>query len=167
MANFSVELRERASKIRLLALDCDGVLTDGGVYIFEDGQEFRRFNIKDGLGLKQIMTKGIYVVIISGSTSLSVRHRAQSLGISEIYLGINNKLLILEEICQRLKVNFSDVAYIGDDLLDLPIIERVGLPCAPSDAHEKLKNNVLYITPATGGNGSVRNVCDLLVTSSI
>jgi len=158
------EIRRRADSIRLLALDVDGVLTDGGVYVLEDGTEFRRFDIKDGLGLKRVMEAGFEVAIISASFSRPVIHRAQTLGIKQVHLGIANKLQKLGEICKNLGIELSEVAYMGDDLADLPMLEEVGLFLAPSDAFNLIKNKAAYVTSALGGKGSVREVCELLLS---
>ncbi|MCA9885955.1 MAG: HAD-IIIA family hydrolase, partial [Anaerolineae bacterium] len=132
------DLIRRIENIRLLALDVDGVLTDGGVYVFEDGTEFRRFNIKDGHGLKRLIEAGIKVAIISSASTKSVVHRAKKLGIEEVHLGVKDKLEILTDLCTRFKIKFDQVAYMGDDLLDLPVMKKVGLPCAPSDACDEI-----------------------------
>lgn len=156
-------LKSLIAKIRLLAMDSDGVLTDGGVYVMEDGTEFRRFNIKDGLGLKRVMEAGIHVAIISGASNTSVVHRAHKLGIKDVYVGVEDKLELLMEICQRLGISLEEVAYIGDDLPDLPVLQRVGLPCAPADAVSQISKLADYITEPTGGFGAVREICELLV----
>jgi 3-deoxy-D-manno-octulosonate 8-phosphate phosphatase (KDO 8-P phosphatase) len=159
----SAQLRTRAAKIRLLALDSDGVLTDGGVYMSDDGHEFRRFDIKDGLGLKRVMEAGIAVAIISGADSNQVLRRAQKLGIAEAYVGVKDKLARLLEICQRMNLALDQVAYMGDDLPDLLVLDQVGLPCAPVDAVEAVKSRALWVASKPGGFGAVRELCDLLV----
>jgi 3-deoxy-D-manno-octulosonate 8-phosphate phosphatase (KDO 8-P phosphatase) len=159
----SDELRTRVAQIRLLALDSDGVLTDGGVYMLEDGREFRRFDIKDGLGLKRVMEAGIAVAIISGADALTVVQRAQKLGIAEAHIGVKDKLARLLEICQRMSLTLDQVAYMGDDLPDLPVLERVGLPCTPADAVASVKDRALWIASKPGGFGAVRELCDLLL----
>lgn len=158
-------LHERAGKVRLLALDSDGVLTDGGVYLFEDGREFRRFDIKDGLGLKRVMALGVEVAIISGSASAPVRQRAQNLGIAEIHLGIDDKLAVLRTLCSERGLKLDQVAYMGDDLPDLPVLEQVGLPCAPADAIDEVISRALFVSQNPGGYGAVRDVCDLLCSA--
>lgn len=156
-------IQQKAQNIRLLALDVDGVLTDGGVYVFEDGTEFRRFNIKDGLGLRRVLETGIQVAIISASVNQAIVNRAEKLGISEVFLGSRNKVETLQHLCQRLNLSLEQVAYIGDDLTDLPVLKQVGLPCAPNDAVDEVKNSALLITTRDGGQGAVREVCDWLV----
>lgn len=151
------------NNIRLFALDVDGVLTDGGVYISEDGWEFRRYSIKDGLGLKQVQAAGIRVVIISSSSCKTVVYRMQTLGISDVHLSVVDKREMLQGICSALGIALENVCYIGDDLPDLPAMEMVGLPCAPADAVEAVKNCAVFITQRPGGHGAVREVCDLIL----
>ena len=161
------DLERRIQNIRLLALDVDGVLTDGGVYMFEDGTEFRRFNIKDGLGLKMVMEAGIGVALISSATTQAVLHRAARLGITEVHLGVKDKVEVLEDICQRMGITFEQVAYMGDDLPDLPVLERVGLPCAPADAVDAVKQAAVYVSNQRGGDGCVRDVCESILSDVI
>lgn len=155
-------LHERLNNVRLLALDVDGVLTDGGVYLLEDGQQLRRFDIKDGLGLKRVLECGIQVVILSTSNVKIVQHRARALGIEDVFLNVVDKKAVLERICQRRDMGLKAVAYMGDDLTDLPVLQAVGFPCAPADAVEAVKEAAVYVTQAAGGRGAVREVCDLL-----
>lgn len=157
------ELSERLCQVRLLAVDVDGVLTDGGVYIGDDGRELRRFDIKDGLGLKQAQTAGLILAIISSSPVEAIAYRAQRLGIEEVHLDITDKLQTLREICERYAVALEQVCYVGDDLVDLPVLQAVGLPCAPADAVIQVQQAARYVTLARGGYGAVREVCDLLV----
>ena len=158
----NADIIERAKKVKLLALDADGVLTDGGVYVLDDGREFRRFDIKDGLGIKRAMAAGIQVAIISSSACEAVQHRAATLGIDEVHIGVADKLAVLLDICQRLQLTLDQVAYMGDDLVDLPILERVGLPCAPADAAQVVKDAAYYIASSGGGKGAVREIADAL-----
>lgn len=157
------DTRARASRIRLLALDVDGVLTDGGVYVFEDGRECRRFNIKDGLGLRMVLEAGIKVALISSATTKPVEYRARILGIDELHVGVQDKLQTLRDVCVRLEVNLSEVAYMGDDLPDVRVLNEVGLPCAPRDAIPRVRNTAAVVTLADGGQGAVRELCDLLL----
>jgi 3-deoxy-D-manno-octulosonate 8-phosphate phosphatase (KDO 8-P phosphatase) len=149
-------------RVRLLALDSDGVLTDGGVYVGEDGREFRRFDIKDGLGLKRVMERGIAVAVLSSSPVEAVRHRCAWLGIAEVHLGVVDKVACLKDLCTRLGVSLDQVAYMGDDLADLPVMQIVGLPCGPADTVHEVRTVVRLITVRPGGHGAVRELCDLL-----
>lgn len=158
-------ISKKLASIRLLAMDVDGVLTDGGVYVLDDGRQFRRFNIKDGMGIKRVMATGIRVAWISANACHAVQERANGLGVSEVYLGVAEKLPLLEEIGRKMGVPLDVVAYIGDDLADLAVLERVGLACAPLDAAEEVKLAAHYIIQKKGGEGAVREVCDLLLSS--
>ena len=149
--------------IKLLAIDVDGVLTDGGVYIANDGGEYRRFNIKDGLGLKRAMEAGIEVTIISSGACESILHRARQLGINEVHIGVANKLDVLKSICSAKQISLDEVCYIGDDLPDLPVMQAVGLACAPEDAVEEVKQAALFVAQALGGHGAVRELIDILL----
>jgi 3-deoxy-D-manno-octulosonate 8-phosphate phosphatase (KDO 8-P phosphatase) len=165
MQTIDPQLQERFNAVQLLASDVDGVLTDGGVCIFEDGSEFRRFDIKDGLGLKQVMRSGREVALISSSASTPVLQRATRLGITEVFLSTEDKLAKLREICERLDIELGQVCYIGDDLPDLGILREVGVACAPADAHAAVLAEVHYVTQARGGYGAVREVCDLILSA--
>lgn len=151
------------NKVKLLALDVDGILTDGGLYYTEDGQELKKFNVKDGLGIKRLMKQGIEVAIISSNTSQATLHRSQKLGIAHTFIGCDNKLPVLEELCKRLKIALSEVAYMGDDLADIPILEAVGFPLTVADAMAENKACAIYITEKSGGQGAVREICDLIL----
>jgi 3-deoxy-D-manno-octulosonate 8-phosphate phosphatase (KDO 8-P phosphatase) len=160
-----LELQQRLSKVKLLTLDVDGVLTDGGLYYTESGEELKKFNVKDGMGLKLLMQAGIEIAIITTSSSSSVLHRAKKLGISHVFLGIEEKLPTLEFLCEKLNITFEQVAYVGDDINDIPILEKVACPFTVADAMNQNKNMAIYITKSIGGNGAVREICDLIVES--
>lgn len=156
------ELRSHLFQIKLLALDVDGVLTDGGLYYTESGEEFKKFNVKDGMGIKLLMQSGIEVAIISANSSTSTYYRAQKLGIIHCFLGVEDKLSTLKELCQQLNISLSQVAYIGDDVNDLSVLQAVGYPLTVADAINDNKNCAVYITNLKGGQGAVREVCDLI-----
>ena len=162
MTELSPDLRKKFAQVRLLAMDVDGVLTDGGVYTLEDGREFRRFNIKDGLGIKMVMQQGVRVAIISSNSCQAITYRAHQLGVTEVFIGVEEKLPVLQEICRRVGIGLEDVCYIGDDLPDLRILEQAGLACAPANAVTEVLKKVDYITHEPGGFGSVREVCELI-----
>lgn len=157
------ELQTRLTRVKLLAIDVDGVLTDGGLYYTESGEEFKKFNIKDGLGLRRVLEAGIEVAFISANHSRSTLHRAKKLGIVHALIGISNKLDALQNLCRTLNVPLDQIAYIGDDLVDLPILEMVGVPIAVADAVTAVQEVAVYVTQKSGGNGAVREVCDRLV----
>ncbi len=159
----SPEVREKFKRVRLLALDSDGVLTDGGVYITDDGREFRRFDIKDGLGLKRVMRAGLDVAIISSASCEAVRVRAARLGIENVFLGVEDKLICLQQLCVRLDLTLEQVAYMGDDLPDLMVSQAVGLFIAPANAITENCMAAGYTTRAIGGYGAVREVCERIL----
>lgn len=158
-----IKLQHRLAHVKLLALDVDGVLTDGGLYYTETGEELKKFNVKDGLGIKRIMQAGIEVAIITTSHSLSVHHRAKKLGVPHVFLGAEDKLATLKELCRNLGIDLSEVAYIGDDLVDLPVLKAIGCPITVADAVPENLACALYVTKKTGGQGAVREVCDQIV----
>jgi 3-deoxy-D-manno-octulosonate 8-phosphate phosphatase (KDO 8-P phosphatase) len=154
------ELRSRLSEVKLLALDVDGVLTDGGLYYTDKGEEIKKFNVKDGLGIKLLITSGIEVAIISASNSTSVLHRAKKLGINHTFLGVEDKLLTLDNLCKKLNITLEQVAYIGDDLNDIVVLQAVGCPLTVADAMSANKALAIYVTKQAGGQGAVREICD-------
>jgi len=153
-------------KIRLLLLDVDGVLTDGRIIYDNNGIESKAFHVRDGHGLKLLQRAGIKVGIITGRSSQVVSHRAAELGIDTVYQGAKNKLEPYEEILQQLNLTDQQVAYAGDDLVDLPILRRVGCSFTVSDAVADIKPYVDYITTLPGGQGAVREICDMLLRQS-
>ncbi len=155
-------LKERLAKIRLLALDVDGVLTDGGLYYSGSGEELKKFNVKDGLGLKHVMQRGIAVAIISSSNSEATLHRASKLGIIHVYIGVEDKPSKLCLLCEQLGIELSQVAYMGDDLVDLAVMKAVGCPISVADAVIPVQEASVYVTSKLGGQGAVREICDLL-----
>ncbi len=158
------DIRElRLSQVKLLALDVDGVLTDGGLYYTESGEELRKFNIKDGQGIKLLMQLGIEVAIITAKDSLSTLHRAKKLGITHTYLGVEDKLPALEELVEKLGLSLSQVAYVGDDINDLAVMQAVGCPLTVADAMPQNQAQAMYVTRLNGGQGAIREICDILV----
>ncbi len=150
-------------QIKLLLLDVDGIMTDGRVIYDNNGVETKAFDVKDGHGLKMLQRAGIRVGIITGRQSEVVKHRAAELGIEILYQGAKVKLGPYEEILQDLKLTDAEVAYMGDDLVDLPILRRVGFSVTVSDAVDEVKPWVDYVTIRPGGRGAVREICDLLL----
>jgi 3-deoxy-D-manno-octulosonate 8-phosphate phosphatase (KDO 8-P phosphatase) len=156
-------MRERLRRIRLLLLDVDGVLTDGRIIYDAQGIETKAFDVKDGHGLKLLQRSGVQVGIITGRQSEVVDIRARELGIDMVYQGAKDKLVPFEEILQKLQMAADEVAYMGDDLPDLPVLRRAGWAVAPLDAVGEIKPYVHYVTSRPGGRGAVREVCDLLL----
>lgn len=157
------KLRSHLEKVKLLALDVDGILTDGGLYYSESGEEWKKFNAKDGQGLKLIMQAGIEVAIISASNSKATLYRAQKLGIQHVFIAIEDKLTTLKELCHKLDISLAQVAYMGDDYNDLPILEAVGCPLTVADAMAENQALAIYVTQLGGGKGAVREICNYLL----
>lgn len=152
-----------AQKIKLIIFDVDGVLTDGGLYFSDEGVEFKRFNSLDGLGIKILKDNGIEPAVITARSSKTVEHRMQNLGIEHYYQGQDDKAVAFTRLLNTLSLNAAEVAYVGDDIIDLPVMSKVGLAIAVSNAHDLVKENAHLVTTKAGGNGAVREVCDFLL----
>lgn len=158
-------LAARAFAIRLLVLDVDGVLTDGRLYFTARGEEMKCFHVRDGAGIVQLLRQGVEVALISGRNSPAVEKRASELGISLVRQGIDDKLAALKELLQKTNFRVSEVACMGDDLADIPLIQCARLAIAVPDAHPRVKESAHFITEAAGGTGAVREACDLILTA--
>ena len=154
---------EKAAQIRLLVCDVDGVLSNGLIYMGNNGEELKAFNVRDGYGIRCALTSDIEVAIITGRNAKLVEDRCQTLGITHLYQGQSDKLLAFHELLNKLAVSADEVAYIGDDLIDWPVMAEVGLSIAVADAHPLLLPRADYVTRINGGRGAVREVCDLLL----
>ncbi|NTV14295.1 MAG: HAD-IIIA family hydrolase [Desulfobulbaceae bacterium] len=154
---------ERAKTVRLLLLDVDGVLTDGSIIYTPDGQEIKAFNTRDGLGLRLVQKAGLQVGLITARSSEVVKRRAENLGISLVFQGVGQKLAVFRRLLGEQGLEAAQVAYVGDDWLDLPLLTRVGLAVAVADAAAEVRQVAHYVTELPGGRGAVREVCDLLV----
>lgn len=162
------ELQEKARKIKLLITDCDGVLTDGGVYYGENGEVLKKFNIRDGMGVERLRKlANIETGIITGEVSPSVAQRAKKLQIKELHLGIKDKLLVLMQIMMNQNLTNENIAYIGDDVNDIEIMQKVGLTACPADAISFTKNVAHYICETKGGEGCFREFAELIIASKI
>ncbi len=157
------KLNQKAKKIKLIIFDVDGVLTDGGLYFSDEGTELKRFNSLDGLGIKLLKQNGIEVAVISARSSKNVAHRMKNLGIEHFYQGQDDKLVAFNNLIKKLSFQSEQVAYMGDDIIDLPAMRKTGLPIAVANAHELVKENAYFVTKKIGGHGAVREVCDLLL----
>jgi 3-deoxy-D-manno-octulosonate 8-phosphate phosphatase (KDO 8-P phosphatase) len=156
-------LSSKLQRIKLLLLDVDGVMTDGGVFYSNSGDEFKKFNIQDGYGIVKIQRTGIDVGIITGRVSNIVTRRAKELGITEVYQNLENKLEAYESIKKKLNLSDAEISYMGDDEFDLPVLERVGFSAAPIDAVPSVTKRVQYVCKRGGGNGAVRELIDLIL----
>ncbi|MBI4795497.1 MAG: HAD-IIIA family hydrolase, partial [Deltaproteobacteria bacterium] len=154
---------QRAQAIRLLILDVDGVLTDGSLYFGPTGEALKVFHVRDGHGIKMAQRAGIEVAFLSGRRSDAAYHRARELGVNRFHEGLRDKVAVLEEIMAALKIEAGAVAAVGDDLVDLPHLRRVGLAVAVADAAPEVKAAAHWVTTLPGGKGAVREVCDLLL----
>jgi len=159
------EVQKRAARIKLLLMDCDGVLTDGRVWLFENGEEQKGFHTRDGLGLELLHRAGLRSGIISGRTSTAVQKRAQGLGMSFVIQGCEDKQKAFTEILDHALVDALEVAYIGDDLNDIPLMLKCGLGVAVADAAPEARKHAHYITSVAGGFGVVREVVELILKS--
>ena len=143
--------------------DVDGVLTDGRIYVNETGEPFKAFNTLDGHGLKLLAKGGIQPVVITGRDSAGVRRRMAELGVAEAHFGVHDKLALAQTLLAKLGLGWGDLAVIGDDWPDLPLMQRAGFACAPSNAHAEVKAAAHHVTAAAGGAGAAREFCDLLL----
>jgi 3-deoxy-D-manno-octulosonate 8-phosphate phosphatase (KDO 8-P phosphatase) len=151
--------------VRLLCLDVDGVLTDGHLYWSPGGTFWQRFCVQDGYGVKLIQAMGVEVAILSGGEVPSARDRAASLGIRHAYFGLHDKVTAFRDVSSLLGVAATETAFIGDELIDIPLLEQVGFAATVPDAVDEVQRVVHYVTRRPGGNGAVREVCDLLRTA--
>ena len=158
-------LQERAQKIRLLICDVDGVLTDGKIYMADDGELCKAFNVKDGMGITLLQSAGIAMAIITARSSKILERRMQELKVKHIFQGQRNKLVAFENVLETLGLTAQEVAYIGDDLPDRQVMLRVGLAACPQDAVTEIQAIAHYRCHNVGGNGAVREVTDLILSS--
>jgi 3-deoxy-D-manno-octulosonate 8-phosphate phosphatase (KDO 8-P phosphatase) len=162
---FAAPMLLRAQSIRLLILDVDGVLTDGGLYISEQGESLKRFSVLDGQGLKLLQQAGIEIAVISGRDSLALRHRLEALHIHRIALGTENKLPAAQHMLDQLGLTWAETAVMGDDWPDLPLLNRAQLACAPANGHAENQAMSHFIASSRGGEGAVRELCDLILVA--
>lgn len=151
---------EHFQHINTFVFDVDGVLTDGSVLLLENGLQARKMNVKDGLALQMALKNGYNVIILSGGSSEPIIHRLQYLGLTEINLGLKDKLKFLEAYVEQNNLNWKQILFMGDDLPDIPVLQKVGLPCCPADAVIEVRNLSKYISPVNGGYGCVRDVIE-------
>jgi 3-deoxy-D-manno-octulosonate 8-phosphate phosphatase (KDO 8-P phosphatase) len=161
--DYPPDVYQRARAIRLLILDVDGVLTDGRLYFDAKGETLKVFHVRDGHGLKMLQRAGIEVAFVSGRRSDAASHRAKELGISRFHEGVRDKVAVMEEIMAAMQIEAAQVAAVGDDLVDLPLMSRVGLTVAVADAVPEVIAAAHWVTSLPGGRGAVREVCDLLL----
>lgn len=158
-----MDIMEKAAQIRMVVFDVDGVLTDGSLFIGDDGLEYKAFYSRDGHGMKLLQATGVQIGIITGRTSEVVRVRMESLGVRHVYQGRLDKLPAFEELLDAVDLAPEEVAYVGDDVMDLPVLRRVGLAVAVQDAHPLVRQHSHWTTPSAGGRGAARDVCELIM----
>jgi 3-deoxy-D-manno-octulosonate 8-phosphate phosphatase (KDO 8-P phosphatase) len=151
--------------VRLVALDVDGVLTDGRFYLSDDGTETKAFSTRDGFGIRRLLAAGVEVAVISGRASRAVERRMEDLGVPHVILGCPDKVAAFDELIGRLGIDARDCVFVGDDIPDLPLLRKVGFSVAVADAAEALCASCDYTTRAAGGRGAVRELCDLVVAA--
>jgi 3-deoxy-D-manno-octulosonate 8-phosphate phosphatase (KDO 8-P phosphatase) len=159
------DIERRASRIKLLLMDCDGVLTDGRLWLTDDGDEQKTFNTKDGLGLALLHRAGLKSGVISGRSSKALARRAQELGVEFVRQGDPNKTEAFEEVLRLAGIDENEVAFVGDDLTDIPLMQRSELAVAVADATEEVRLMAHYVTRAEGGRGAIREVVEILLKS--
>jgi len=158
-----MQVEDRAKNIKLIVFDVDGVMTDGSLYLCDDGQEFKAFNSHDGLGMKMLKASGVEMAIITGRSSNVVIKRAENTGVAHFYQGVEDKLEALEHLAQKLGLELSQCAFMGDDVVDLPPMRRSGLALSVPAAPPLVKQHAHYVTTREGGSGAVREVVELIM----
>jgi 3-deoxy-D-manno-octulosonate 8-phosphate phosphatase (KDO 8-P phosphatase) len=159
------DILAKAANVRLVIFDVDGVLTDGSLFIGDDAEEYKAFNSKDGHGMKMLQDSGVTIAIITGRTSRVVEHRMSSLGIEHVFQGRLEKVPAYQELISQLGFASDQVAYVGDDVVDLGVMRRVGLAIAVQDAHPLVKQHAHWQTEHPGGRGAARDVCELIMSA--
>ena len=152
-----------AKHIKLVIFDVDGVLTDGGLFFGDDGQEYKAFYSRDGLGMKLLQRSGVEIGVITARNSEVVVHRMKNLDIKHVYQGRLDKIAAYDEMISKLNIAPEHTAYVGDDVVDLPVMKRVGLAIAVQDAHPFVKKHAHWVTPHEGGKGAARDACELIM----
>jgi 3-deoxy-D-manno-octulosonate 8-phosphate phosphatase (KDO 8-P phosphatase) len=160
-----MDIKERAARVRLAVFDVDGVLTDGRLYYGAGGEELKVFHVHDGFGMKRLQKAGVTIAIISGRESVAVTRRMQDLEIEHVFQGDEHKLPIFERLIKRLGLAAEQCACVGDDLPDLPLLQRAGLAVAVANAQPGIREAAHYVTVSRGGRGAAREVCDLILTA--
>jgi 3-deoxy-D-manno-octulosonate 8-phosphate phosphatase (KDO 8-P phosphatase) len=157
------DINQRARAVRMIVFDVDGVLTDGSLFYDNQGQEYKAFNSRDGHGIKMLRASGVQTGIITGRTSQIVLHRARNLGIEHIYQGAEDKLEALQNLLQETGLTPDQIAYMGDDVVDLPVLNRCGLAVTVPDAPDEVKARSHVVTLASAGRGAAREVCEFIM----
>jgi len=162
-AHIPEDILARASRVRLMIFDVDGILTDGSLHFGPDGEALKTFNVLDGHGIKLLQQSGVATAIISARASPIVARRAGDLGIVHLQQGVHDKRAAFEQLLTECDAEYDACGFIGDDVIDLPILSRVGFAASVPNGHAEVRKRVHYITQATGGRGAVREICDLIL----
>ena len=158
-------LSKRILAIKLIAFDVDGILTDGGLYLTDSGEEFKRFNSLDGHGLKMLKASGVEIAIITGRTSRCVELRAKNLGITRLYQGVEDKWGAMQKLLADLNLEPGAAAFMGDDVVDLPVMRRVGFSITVPNSPQIVRDHAHYLAQREGGHGAVRETCELIMSA--
>ncbi|MCE5212826.1 MAG: HAD-IIIA family hydrolase [Deltaproteobacteria bacterium] len=156
-------MKEKLKKVKLLILDVDGVMTDGRIIMDDEGREIKNFHVRDGHGIKVLQRYGIEVALLTGRLSQVVKQRAKDLDIKEVYQKVYNKREVFEKILKKHKLSAEETAYMGDDIIDIPVLKSVGFSAAVADAVEVVKKSVDYVAKNKGGQGAVREICEMIL----
>ncbi|MES2935356.1 MAG: HAD hydrolase family protein [Pseudomonadota bacterium] len=162
-ADLTNDTKQRAAAIKLMIFDVDGILTDGSLHFGPDGEMMKSFNVLDGLGLKLLQQSGVSTAIISARQSPIVARRAADLGVTHLYQGVHDKRVAFEQLLLLTGLTETASGFIGDDIIDLPVLTRVGFAASVPNGHPEVKSRVHYITQACGGRGAAREICDLIL----
>lgn len=162
-AQVTPDVRARAARIRVLLFDVDGVLTDGGIYLGHDGSEFKRFDIKDGAGIVRARQQGLVTGLLSARRSGATTHRAAQLGMAPVLQGVTDKAAALAQLVAQEGWPLETIAYMGDDVLDVPVLLQVGLAACPADAVEEVRRCAHWVSACPGGRGAARALVDLVL----
>ncbi|MBL8419044.1 MAG: HAD-IIIA family hydrolase [Dechloromonas sp.] len=160
-----MDTRERVSHIKLIVFDIDGVMTDGGLHYTDDGRELKTFDVQDGLGLKLLQRAGLELAIVTGRTSGVVTGRASDLGIAHVFQGVTDKRAVVGELLESLGLRWAECAFMGDDLIDLPVMAQCGLAIAPANARPLVRDRAHAVTDSAGGHGAVREAAEFILAA--
>ena len=157
------DVSTKAADIKLVIFDVDGVLTNGGLFFGDSGEEYKMFNSKDGHGMKMLQDSGVHIAIITGRTSNVVTQRMINLGVEHVFQGVADKNIAYQELKAQLGIDDNNIAYMGDDVIDLPVMTKVGLPMAVADAHPVVIENAAWTSQHKGGHGAAREACEMIM----
>lgn len=160
-----MDARAKASRVALMGFDVDGVMTDGSLYFTPNGEEIKVFNTLDGHGIKMLAKAGIEVAIISGRKSRALELRAENLGIPLLFQGVEDKVEVMKDLLARRGLDFSQAGYMGDDVVDLPVMNACGFSATVADGHEMVGTRADYVSRRSGGRGAVREVCEFILAA--